>query len=769
MPNYDFSTLNDKEFEALTMDLLSKEFKCRIERFKPGRDAGVDGRFFSISGKETIIQCKHWLKSGLAALLRSIENTEAEKVHKLAPARYIFVTSLSLSRANKLKIKKMFAPHISIDSDVISNEDLNSFLSDYPDIEKRHYKLWLCSTNVIQTILNSGILGRSKSRMEDIIQNTTKYVETNSHSLALEKLETIHSVIIKGSPGVGKTMLAEQLCQYYAAIGFEFIVIENSLNEAEEAYSDACQQIFYFDDFLGSNYILALEGHQDSHVINFMRRVEKDKNKRFILTTRSNIYNQGKKLSELFDQNNMDKNEYELSVENFKVIDKAKILYNHLWFSDLEEVYVNELYEGKKYKNVIQHPNFNPRLISFVTDPHRLKTVSHTEYWSHISRILENPKDIWRHVFENQIDAMSRHIVIGLVIQGGKFKEYELEAFYRKLTGSEIYKSGQTSTYETAIRLLVGALLNRNVHESLDLDSDKPIKKVTYSLFNPSIADFIIANYLIDFTYIDDIIFYMSSLEAVRNLANLHYSDQIDSDQYYNHLESQLLRLSTDKSKHVIDLYKISLIKQLTFREVIDKSVTEYISTLASVAIAEDYSALGHQYFDFILWAISKNLTSKADENLPNLLERWVKEYQKDPDECITIFNIMLATEITNAELENCLKDQYVELYSEDLASDLLQEDKLQNVKTMEDYENFGCTELIEYVENVVSDFPMHLPPEDIDRIVESTDIDRIISHNIEHNQEYVSDYRGSYRASSNESTVSYVPIDSVDDLFDRG
>lgn len=46
MSDYDFSTLNDKEFEILATDLLSKRDNVKYERFKPGRDAGVDGRFF---------------------------------------------------------------------------------------------------------------------------------------------------------------------------------------------------------------------------------------------------------------------------------------------------------------------------------------------------------------------------------------------------------------------------------------------------------------------------------------------------------------------------------------------------------------------------------------------------------------------------------------------------------------------------------------------------------------------------------------------------
>jgi len=70
MTDYTFETLNDKEFEVLTVDLLSKEFNTHIERFKSGRDGGIDGRFFegSVENGVVIIQCKHWLKSGIVSL-----------------------------------------------------------------------------------------------------------------------------------------------------------------------------------------------------------------------------------------------------------------------------------------------------------------------------------------------------------------------------------------------------------------------------------------------------------------------------------------------------------------------------------------------------------------------------------------------------------------------------------------------------------------------------------------------------------------------------
>lgn len=52
MSDYDFKQLNDKEFEILCADLLGEVEGRRFERFKAGKDAGVDGRFFADEGKE---------------------------------------------------------------------------------------------------------------------------------------------------------------------------------------------------------------------------------------------------------------------------------------------------------------------------------------------------------------------------------------------------------------------------------------------------------------------------------------------------------------------------------------------------------------------------------------------------------------------------------------------------------------------------------------------------------------------------------------------
>jgi len=481
MSNYDFLSLDDKEFEELALRLLGAQEGVMYERFKPGRDSGIDGRYFTSSG-ETIVQCKHWARSVLPALVRSLRKDELPKVRNLNPSRYVLVTSLPLSPANKAEIRAIFEPYIQSDSDVVGSEALNDMLTLHPDIERRTIKLWLHSAEVLSQMVSLALIGRSVFILGEMRRKRARYVECASHKLGLLRLTDHHVVLITGEPGVGKTTLAEQLCLDYVLNGFQLCVAAKDVEELEAAYQEDAKQVFYFDDFLGRTFLEAIGRHEDSHVVGFIKRIRSDRSKRLVLTSRTTILNRGKSLTDLFQIENVDRHELELQVGNLSPLDKARILHSCIWHSGLAPSHVEEIVRERKYMKVIAHRNFNPRLISFITDPLRLSAVQPCGYWSYITSKLDNPSDIWGDVYDQQMSDTQRVLLLLVVVNGGDIAELDLvAAFQSYLTSPNAQRIQGDTDYHRNLQILIGSLLNRTLNEKGDS---------AFELFNPSIADF---------------------------------------------------------------------------------------------------------------------------------------------------------------------------------------------------------------------------------------------------------------------------------------
>lgn len=523
MQSYDFKSLNDKEFEVLCTDLLSIHIGVRFERFKPGRDQGVDGRFFSPGGREAVLQCKHWISTPINQLIKHLKNSELSKIKKIEPDRYLLATSKQLSRTEKTKIKEALHPYIESESDIFGQEDLNDFLSQNPEIEKKHYKLWITSSTVLQHILNKAALDRSNSSLAQIKEICKLYVQTSNHDRALDKINDLGVVIITGEPGIGKTTLAEHICFIYSSNGYEYIKISEEIKEAESIYEKDKKQIFYFDDFLGRNYLEALSGHEGSHIVNFIKRISLEKtNKAFVLTSRSTILNQGKLLIDLFKNNNIEKTEYELSANLFKEIDKAKILYNHIWHSELPNELTETYFANRNYRKIISHRNFNPRLISFILDKEKTLAIGPDEYWDHVNTSLNNPTDVWDNPFTAQQDDFSRAIVLLVTLNGKAIRDIELsEIFDRHVNSPDNTGLKGRRDYISNIKHLTGSLLNRKI-------SNKE-GEASLDLFNPSLGDYVLRRYKNDIPTLRSAFKSLRSPSSLNTLRNLAANDIIDT------------------------------------------------------------------------------------------------------------------------------------------------------------------------------------------------------------------------------------------------
>lgn len=71
-------------------------------------------------------------------------------------------------------------------------------------------------------------------------------------------------------------------------------------------------------------------------------------------------------------------------MEDISIEEKAEIFYNHLLKNKIPKVYYDTLKENRRYKNIINHKNYNPRIIEFVTEEYRYGKVDPKDYYEYI-------------------------------------------------------------------------------------------------------------------------------------------------------------------------------------------------------------------------------------------------------------------------------------------------------------------------------------------------------------------------------------------------
>ena len=415
---------------------------------------------------------------------------------------------------DKKEIANIFKPYVLSDSDVFGRDDLNQLIAKYEHVEKQHYKLWLTSLSIMLKMQNHSTFGKSKDLLEEFEEKSKIYVLTQNHKNVRDKIEADRVVIISGEPGSGKTTIAEQICLEYHLAGYEFVCVEDDISEADAVFNNQQKQIFYFDDFLGRNYLEAFTGNQESKICRFINRVTMCKNKVFVLTSRTNIFNQGNLLSDLFQQGKVSKHEYEVKIDQITHYDKAKILYNHIWFSRLKERYVEQLYHQERYKNIIYHKNYNPRLISYITDIDS-HAISENEYWKYVLSTLDDPKGIWENLFNVQLSESCRALVVLVAFNNKAIHEEVLSNAFMRFMSSDRKVSTVSlgDDFYRDLKLLVGSMLSRTIY------MDTFCK---YDVFNPSVADFVLKKYSKQNDVITQAIRSLrtvSSLEGVLDLA----------------------------------------------------------------------------------------------------------------------------------------------------------------------------------------------------------------------------------------------------------
>lgn len=460
---YDFSQLSPVDFEDLCRDLIGKELDIRFEAFGPGPDGGIDGRHAKAGQPLTILQVKHYMNSPTLKYAMQKERAKIDRLNLMGRGRYILATSKSLTPAQKGILADIIGDHLKSTADIYGCEDLNGLLREFPDIEKSHTKLWISSTPVLERVLNAGIEVFSEATKNEVLTKLKTYVPNPSLHEARKLLHENHVLIVSGYAGVGKTTLAEMLAYEFLAHEWKFVAIR-SLDEGFAKIDDKVKAVFFFDDFLGRIELNKQALHQhESALSKFVERVRKSPNARFILTTREHIFREAGVISDYIEEQPVQLSKYVLDVGVYTRHMKARILFNHLAVSNLSDEHFKVLVDSQSLPEIIDHKNYNPRIVSFVSSELTGAAVSPEQYLQFILEALDNPERIWEKPF-SKLAANCQHLLIVLFFSSEYGESIaDLQVQYEaahKVLCREYQKPIEPSDFEISLKILETGFVN---------------------------------------------------------------------------------------------------------------------------------------------------------------------------------------------------------------------------------------------------------------------------------------------------------------------
>lgn len=482
-----YANLNDMEFEELCKDVMSKKLNVQLRIFGKGRDGGID-LTDDTQTNNIVVQVKHYVESSTTQLVSNIKK-ELDKVNKLKPNQYYICCSKELTANNIKEIYKTFSKYMESDKNIVTIKEIQDFLVEEENIDilKKHYKLWISPTTILKDMHTQHISIDSKVLLKDIEKKIKYFVPTKAYTEALKYLENNKTIFLTGEPGVGKTITSEMLTLHFAKLGYRirYTTSVTDISGLKKSLTDNTdvKEVVLLDDCFGQAYF-EMKQTQTTELVSLIKYIDALSNKKLILNSRVTIYQEAlQSSSELVES--FYNGCLKLSViymNKISIIDKAKILYNHLFFNEINKEYLKELIKYKNYYKIIKHKNYNPRIIEFISKKINLKDIQAVEYFEFIMEKLNNPNAIWENEYTKNLETVDRILLTTIYSLTNTIMDYEYikKIFEIRIKTMNTIDKTLNNFEESLLRLQDSFI------QIIDNDNEK-----TLGMINPSINDYL--------------------------------------------------------------------------------------------------------------------------------------------------------------------------------------------------------------------------------------------------------------------------------------
>ncbi|NMR28637.1 restriction endonuclease [Crystallibacter degradans] len=416
MTDYDFRSLSPIDFEEFARNLLNADLGLELVTFAVGPDGGIDLRDTMSCSLPVVVQCKH-RPDAQKASLKSAAAGEVQKLQGMRLSKYLLVVSAALSPEAENEILQILNGIDAQTRQVWHRGKLNQALTKHAKVEERHFKLWLSSSTALHRMVNSAEWQRSEELVRRVIDRARLFVHTPAYRQASDVLDEENLLIITGSPGVGKSTLAEMLLLRHWHQGWRVVNVTSDVQEAWRQLSEE-NTIFFYDDFLGQTSTAELQKNEANSIAALLEKIRRSNGHyRLIMTSREQLFGEAisgpdDRLRRLGD----DHARLKINLSDIGRQAKAEMLFNHLYFAFEHESFRTGFAKDLRYRKVVDHESFNPRILESVTMLTRHEKID--EFYEEILGALDNPDAIWSGSFR-QLPRLAVDILFQLVADPG--------------------------------------------------------------------------------------------------------------------------------------------------------------------------------------------------------------------------------------------------------------------------------------------------------------------------------------------------------------